>query len=82
MHLSCGFSIEDNKWLPFKMYKTKFSKKACCVRLLLLLLVAKKLDAIIEGRIFFVILFFFIEFHHLELSTPTTTPTSCILSHV
>jgi hypothetical protein len=46
------------------------------------LLVAKKLDEIIEGRIFFLILFFFIESHHLELFTPITTPTFCILSHV
>jgi hypothetical protein len=54
----------------------------CKVTFVIRLLVAKKLDEIIEGRIFFVILIFFIEFHHLELSTPTTTPTSCILSHV
>jgi hypothetical protein len=54
----------------------------CKVTFVIRLLVVKKLDEIIEGRIFFVILFFFIEFHHLELSTPTTTPTSCILSHV
>jgi hypothetical protein len=54
----------------------------CKVTFVIRLLVAKKLDGIIEGRIFFLILFFFIEFHHLELSTPITTPTSCILSHV
>jgi hypothetical protein len=54
----------------------------CKVIFVIRLLVAKKLDEIIEGRIFFLILFFFIEFHHLELSTPRTIPTSCILSHV
>ncbi len=44
----------------------------CKVTFVIRLLVAKKLDEIIEGTIFFLILFFFIEFHHLELSTPRT----------
>jgi hypothetical protein len=54
----------------------------CKVTFVTRLLVAKKFDENIEGRILFLILFFFIEFHHLELSTPRTTPTSCIFSHV
>jgi hypothetical protein len=44
----------------------------CKVIFVMRLLVAKKLDEIIEGTIFFLILFFFIEFHHLELSAPRT----------
>jgi hypothetical protein len=45
-------------------------------------LVAKNFDEIIEGRIFFLILFFFIKFYDLELFTPIITPTSYTLSHV
>jgi hypothetical protein len=54
----------------------------CKVTFVIRPLVAKKLDEIIEGRIFFLILLFFIEFYHLELFTPITTPTSYTLSHV
>ncbi len=77
IHFSHGISTEDKRLTPFVIYKTRYSRKACCGRSTLLKghWLPKNL-LIIKGGVFFIFLLFLIDFHLPKISSPTSTPTS------